>query len=485
VNTSASLSVEVAEQRVLGWQTKLHRWAEEDPERRFDDLFNLLCEPATLLVAWERVKRNRGSRTAGVDGQTRERVEEVGVERMLSELRGSLRDRSYVPLPVRERVIPKRSSGKVRRLGIPALRDRVVQMAAKLVLEPIMETDFCPISYGFRPGRRTQDAIEHVRRFINAPSYYEWVIEGDVEDCFGSIHHGLLMAELRRRVTDKRVLRLVRQFLGAGIMREHGSLVATPSGAPQGAILSPLLANVALSVLDRHFEAARNACSSQERSRRRAQGHPSYRMIRYADDFVVLVHGTQAHAEAIKETAATLLRDQLRLKLSPEKTRITHVDDGFDFLGFRIVRLPRPGRTAVAFTFPTRAAVNRLKHRIKTLTGRSTTSLSLDAILHALNPVLRGWTGYYRHAASKRCFAYLDRYLWTRLVLWLRKKHPRLTWKQIRRQYTGRAWTSAEGTRPYWPTAVAVTRYKPRRRHLPWATPTPRATAPGESTASA
>jgi hypothetical protein len=241
-----------------------------------------------------------------------------------------------------------------------------------------------------------------VRRFINAPSFYEWVIEGDVEDCFGSIHHGLLMAELRRRVTDKRLLRLVRQFLAAGVMREHGSLAATPSGAPQGALISPLLANVALSVLDRHFEAAWNAHSSQERSRRRAQGHPSYRMIRYADDFVVLVHGTRAQAEAIKETAARLLRDQLRLTLSPEKTRITHVDDGFDFLGFRIVRLPRTGRAPAAFSFPSRPAVNRLRHRIKTLTGRSTTSLSLDALLHALNPVLRGWTNYYRHAASKR-----------------------------------------------------------------------------------
>jgi RNA-directed DNA polymerase len=152
VNASAPLSVQEAEQRVLGWQTKLHRWAEEDPEGHFGDLFNLLCEPATLLVAWERVKRNRGSRTAGVDGQTRTRVEELGAQRVLSELRGSLRDRSYAPLPVRERAIPKRGSGKVRKLGIPALRDRIVQMAAKLVLEPILETDFCPISYGFRPG---------------------------------------------------------------------------------------------------------------------------------------------------------------------------------------------------------------------------------------------------------------------------------------------------------------------------------------------
>ncbi|HZK16380.1 MAG TPA: reverse transcriptase domain-containing protein [Solirubrobacterales bacterium] len=282
MNTPAPLSVEDAELRVLGWQIKLHRWAVEDEEKRFGDLFNLLCDPATLLVAWERVKRNRGSKTAGVDGQTRSHVERLGVEKVLGELRGSLRDRSYAPLPVREHEIPKRGSGKVRRLGIPALGDRIVQMAAKLVLEPIFEADFCPTSYGFRPRRRAQDAIEQLRYFINPSRSYEWAIEGDVEDCFGSIHHGLLLAELRRRVTDKRVLGLVRQFLGAGIMR-HGSLAATPSGTPQGAILSPLLANVALSVLDRHFESAWNALTPIQRHKRMAKGQPSYRLIRYAD----------------------------------------------------------------------------------------------------------------------------------------------------------------------------------------------------------
>jgi RNA-directed DNA polymerase len=184
---------ELAQERVLGWQTKLHRWAGEDEQARFGDLFNLLCDPATLLVAWERVKQNRGSRTAGVDGETRKRIEQAGVENVLGELRQSLRDGSYAPLPVRERKIPKRGCGKVRSLGIPALRDRIVQMAAKLVLEPIFEADFCPTSFGFRPGRRAQDAIEEARRFINPPGCYEWVIEGDVENCFGALHHGLLM----------------------------------------------------------------------------------------------------------------------------------------------------------------------------------------------------------------------------------------------------------------------------------------------------
>ena len=184
MDTPAPLDPAWADERVLGWQTKLHRWAAEDENKRFGDLFNLLCDPATLVVAWERVKQNRGSKTAGVDGETRKRIEQTGVENVLSELRQSLRDGSYAPLPVRERKIPKRGTGKVRSLGIPALRDRIVQMAAKLVLEPIFEADFCPTSFGFRPGRRAQDAIEEARRFINPPGCYEWVIEGDVENAF-------------------------------------------------------------------------------------------------------------------------------------------------------------------------------------------------------------------------------------------------------------------------------------------------------------
>ena len=157
-------------------------------------------------------------------------------------------------------------------------------MAAKLVLEPIFEADFCPTSFGFRPGRRAQDAIEETRRFINPPGRYEWVIEGDVENCFGAIHHGLLMEQLRRRVTDKRMLALIRKFLAAGVMTQLGTVTATPSGTPQGAILSPLLANVALSVLDRHFENAWRALGvGSQRSWHRARGRATYRLIRYAD----------------------------------------------------------------------------------------------------------------------------------------------------------------------------------------------------------
>lgn len=479
MKTPAPLDARLAEERVLGWQTKLHRWAAQDEQQRFGDLFNLVCDPATLLVAWERVKRNRGSRTAGVDGQTRARIEQMGVQQLLAELRQELRSGSYRPLPARERLIPKRS-GKLRSLGIAALRDRIVQMAAKLALEPIFEADFCPTSYGFRPGRRAQDAIEQVRFFIHAPRSYEWVIEGDVEDCFGSIHHGLLMEQVRRRVTDKRVLVLIRRFLAAGVMREHGGLAATPSGTPQGSILSPVLANVALSVLDRHFENAWRARTHNQRARDRADGRPSYRMIRYADDFVVLVRGTEAQAHAIKERTAEFMREHMRLTLSPEKTSVTHVDDGFDLLGFRIKRRPwRAGNRHVAYTFPSQRALRSVMHRIKTLTQRNTTYLSLDELIHALNPILRGWCNYFRHAASKRCFAYLSYYLWWRVMRWLRKKHPRLTWKQIRRKYWGIKWTGPEGARLAWPAEVAVTRYRYRGHRIPspWA-----ATGTGQTT---
>ena len=185
------------------------------------------------------------------------------------------------------RSLTKRGSGKVRSLGIPALRDRIIQMAAKLVLEPIFEADFCPTSFGFRPGRRAQDAIEETRRFINPPGRYEWVIEGDVENCFGALHHGLLMEQVRGRVTDKRVLALIRKFLAAGVMSELGTVTVSPSGTPQGAILSPLLANVALSVLDRHFEETWRAYgAAPRRARLRAKGHATYRLVRYADDSV-------------------------------------------------------------------------------------------------------------------------------------------------------------------------------------------------------
>src|SRR3954452_1138802 len=215
-----------AERRVLDHQRKLHRWARAEPEKRFGDLFNLICDQATLLMAWERVAGNRGARTAGVDAVTRRHVEEdIGVWAFLEELRSSLRDGTFTALPVRQVAIPKKS-GKLRLLGIPTLRDRVAQMALKLILEPIFEVDFYPSSYGYRPGRRAQDAIAEVHHFCK-PSTYEWVIEGDIKACFDNVDHQVLMGLVADRVGDRKVLRLVRSFLRAGVVEQHGGFAAS------------------------------------------------------------------------------------------------------------------------------------------------------------------------------------------------------------------------------------------------------------------
>jgi RNA-directed DNA polymerase len=348
VNTGASLSgLDEAEERVLHFQRKLHDWASVDAERRFHDLWNLVCDPATLLVAWSRVSQNRGSRTAGIDGNTRAYVvHQQGVERFLSGLRSELKTGEFRPLPVRERMIPK-SDGRMRRLGIPTLKDRVVQMALKLVIEPIFESGFYPSSYGYRPGRRAQDAIAEIYHFTK--SSYEWVVEADIEACFDQIAHSQILGEMRRRVADKRVLVLVRSFLKAGVMSETGRLERTVTGTPQGGIASPLLANIALSALDRQYEADWQATNRYlgQRAYLRSKGYATYRMIRYADDLIVLVMGTSEQARALLRQLSQRVKG-LGLKLKPEKTGITHIDEGFTFLGMRIIRRPKDNKRATS-----------------------------------------------------------------------------------------------------------------------------------------
>lgn len=216
-----------ARRRVLEIQAKLHRWARDDPHRRFDDVFNLVTDPAFLLVAWDRVRHNKGAKTAGVDGHSAYYVQAVvGIEEFLDRLRTTLKDRSFTPVPVRERMIPK-AGGKQRRLGIATVTDRVVQASLTLVLEPILEADFLPCSYGFRPRRRAHDAIAEARYL--ATRSYEWIVEGDIAACFDEIAHPALMDRLRNRIADKRVLALVKAFLKAGILGQDGRCArATP-----------------------------------------------------------------------------------------------------------------------------------------------------------------------------------------------------------------------------------------------------------------
>jgi RNA-directed DNA polymerase len=469
VNAGASWpSPEQAAARVLGIQTKLHRWATDDPDRRFDDLFNLVTDPATLQVAWMRVRGNRGARTAGVDGSTAHYIEAVrGVEAFLAELRADLKTREFVPLPVRERMIPK-TGGKLRRLGIPTVRDRVVQAALKLVLEPIFEADFVPCSHGFRPRHRAQDAIADIVWL--GSNHYQWGLEADIEACFDSIDHTALMGRVRRRVGDKRVLTLVKACLKAGILSDDGVNRETITGTPQGGILSPLLANIALSVLDEHFTARwRSAGTPSQRHRMRARGGATYRLVRYADDFVVMVAGTREHAEAVRGDVADVLAP-LGLRLAEAKTRVVHLDEGFDFLGFHIQRKRRKGSNIrCVYTYPSKKALAAVMAKVRAITRR-TSQPNLTALLQRLNAVLRGWCAYFKHGVSSKTFGYLGWWAYNRVRRWIFLRHNRARWAPLRRRYIidGRI-TSEDGVQFYDPHAVAVTRYQRRAKILtPW-----------------
>lgn len=472
--------------RVLGIQSKLHVWAAADPDRRFDDLFNLVADPAFLLMAWRRVRENTGARSAGVDGFTASGIENTagGIDGFLTQLRSDLKAGVFIPLPVRERMIPK-PSGKLRRLGIPTVRDRVVQAALKLVLEPIFETGFSSSSYGFRPGRRAQDAVEDILH--HARVGYVWVFETDIAACFDEISHPVLMDRVRQRIGDKRVLTLVKAFLKSGILTSTGEVRESLSGTPQGGILSPLLANIALSVIDEHFDAAWAASSTgrgdpgHHRRMHRRAGGATYRLVRYADDLVVMVHGTAEHAHALRGEVAEVAA-RIGLRLAEEKTHTVHIDDGFDFLGFRIQRHTQWGTTRRrVYTYPSRKAVTTVRGKVKALTGRATLNLDPAVVFALLGQTLRGWTTYYRHGASKTTFSDLEHYLWHRVWTWLRRKHHRRHWKWITRTYAhphNRWGFSAGGRDLFNPAAVPIQRYRYRGNTIPtpWSTPTRPAT---------
>ncbi len=468
-----------AESRVRVMQTKLHRWATVDPGRRFDDLFNLVYDPAFLVVAWSRVRGNKGARTAGVDGIAPRSVGS-GVGRLLVGLRDDLKARRFKPQRVREKTIPK-TGGKVRSLGIPTVADRVVQASLKLVLEPIFEADFKPCSYGFRPKRRAQDAIAEIHYFGSPSRNYHWVFEGDIEACFDEIDHTALMGRVRRRIGDKRVLGLIKAFLKAGVLAEDGSRRVTITGTPQGGILSPLLANIALSVLDEHFTQKWEALGPEwTRAKRRRAGEPVMRLVRYADDFVVMVHGTRGDAEALRDEVAAVLAP-IGLRLSEHKTRVCHIDEGFDFLGWRIQRRNwrgRQGKKAV-YTYPSKKALASIIGQIRQLTRRER-HLTLADLLRRLNPVLRGWCNYFRHGVSSQTFNYVDHFAFWRVVGWLKKRHVGLNMHTLVRRYLPGWRIHDGGIEMFRPNTVAIERYRYRGTRIPtpWTSQTPGPAAP-------
>ncbi len=454
-----------AERRVHEMQSKLHQWASSDPARQFDDLYNLVYDPAFLVVAWNRVKTNKGARSAGIDGIAPRSITAEG--EFLAGIRDDLKTRRFLPTRVREKTIPK-ADGNVRRLGIPTAADRVVQSVLKLVIEPIFEADFKPCSYGFRPKRRAKDAIAEIHYLASPTRNYEWVFEADITACFDEISHSALLGRVRARIEDKRILGLVKAFLRAGILTEAGLSRDTITGTPQGGLLSPLLANIALSVLDEHFTRKWEELGpSWTRAKRRRAGVPAYRLVRYADDFVVMVGGTRTNAEALWDEVSTVLAP-IGLRLSEEKTRVCHIDEGFDFLGFRIQRRAwrgRAGKRAV-YTYPSKKALASVMERVRRATRRKR-HRTLAELLRQLNRILRGWCSYFRHGVSSRTFNYLDHFAWWRVVGWLRKRHHGLNWGTLSRRYLP-GWEIRDGgIEMFRPQRVAVSRYRYRGTRIP------------------
>src|SRR6266540_1383255 len=329
---------------------------------------------------------------------------------------------------------------------------------------------------GFVPNRRTHDAIAEIHHLTSGTRNYHWVLEADIAACFDEIGHTPLLDRIRRRIKDKRVCNLVKAFLKAGVMTTTGDREETITGTPQGGPLSPLMANIALSALDEYFDRQwrQEMVTKYQRTKRTRNGLGNWRLIRYCDDFVVMVSGERRHAEALREDVAAVLAS-LGLRLSLEKTRVVHIDEGFVFLGMHIRRQRKRGtQKYYVYTTPSRKAIQAIKDKVKAKTHRSTRHLDLDELLTSLNRMLAGWATHFRHGVSKATFSAVDYHAWGRIMRWTRAKYAGkdlLGMNEMRRRFCDQGWRFAHNGVVYTgASSVAVTRYRYRGCN----TPTPR-----------
>ena len=446
-------------------QKRLSLKAEQQPDHRFDDLFSLICREDWLMLAHDHVAGNAGSKTAGCDGINL-RVLDEDLEDNLKNLRESLEDGTFRPSPVRRVFIPK-SGGKLRPLGIPSIRDRIVQEAVRMALEPVYEADFLQCSYGFRPNRCTMDAIDHARWYMQERLKYFWIIEGDISSYFDTINHRKLMKLLGRRVKDGRLLDLIWGFLRAGVM-ERKLFKDTNTGTPQGGIVSPLLANVYLHEFDK-FMKRYTDFPERVKHKRRKDGLGNIAYVRYADDFIVLSNGTKDQAYTLRDELQRFLSEELRLSLSMEKTKVTHLNEGFVFLGFQIKRGPAMnGGMTTRVLIPSKAIKKHLDV-LKAAFSPSTHEDSVSLKLPEVNKVISGWCRYYQCTSRATTqFARVQHEVYWLAAHWLAGKYQLSCKSAIMRFRQG----STLGT-----TAARLAMHsdfktrRSRRRHRPFPNP--------------
>jgi RNA-directed DNA polymerase len=418
------------EDRTTVLQSKLYQAAQREPARRFHALYDKLYLPYVLQSAWEAVAKNRGA--AGIDQQTLEQIEAAGVPAFLEEIAQSLRAQTYRPQPVRRVEIPK-GDGSTRPLGIPTIRDRVVQAAAKLVLEPIFEADFTENSLGFRPEKGPLGALEAV--YEHSCRGFRFVVDGDIQQFFDTLDHQQLMTALRRRISDGEMLRLIYRWLKAGYLLD-GAYHDTDQGSPQGGVLSPLLANVYL----HGFDVA-------QRQQKTFIG----RLTRYADDFVIQCGTAEQVARALEWTREQLAR--LGLTLHPTKTRVVNDrEEGFDFLGFHHRRVILDGsrkESRGVLRWPRAKACQRFREEVRQHLGPpGRTRSEWGAVCRRLGAYLGGWKDYFRHGQSARTFVELDEFVLERAARNLARSQPKTAGRKKRRWTEERERLRSEGELP-------------------------------------